>query len=56
MAERKAPAPDARDPAGEREEAIQRADLMESARAWAGSYHVTPKAPEAREADREAGQ
>jgi hypothetical protein len=56
MTEWKAPAPDARDPAGEREEAIQRADLMESARAWAGSYHVTPKAPEAREADREAGQ
>ena len=51
MTEWKAPAPDATGPAGEREEAIQRADLGESARAFR-SPHVTPKAPEAREADR----
>jgi len=53
MAEWKAPAPDAKDPAGEREEAKMYADLSDTLRTWARSYHA---APEAREADREAGQ
>jgi hypothetical protein len=52
----KAPAPDAKDPAGEREEAALYEDLSDSSRAWGLSYHAIPKAPEAKEADREAGQ
>ena len=51
MAEWKAPGPDARDPAGEREEAATREDLSDTLRTWARSYHAVPKA---READREA--
>ena len=35
MADWKAPAPDARDPAGEREEAELYADLSDSLRTWA---------------------
>ena len=52
MAGWKAPVPGAGDPAGEREEAAMRADLSDTLRTWARSYHAEP---EAREADREAG-
>ena len=52
----KAPAPGARDPAGEREEAGLHEDLSDSLRTWARSYHAEPEAREAGEAGREAGQ
>jgi hypothetical protein len=55
MSDWKAPAPDAKDPAGEREEAELYDDLSDSARTWARSYHAIPQAREAKEADREAG-
>ena len=56
MAQWKAPAPDARDPAGEREEAAMYEDLSDTLRTWAHSYHAEPEAREAGEAGREAGQ
>ena len=55
MAEWKAPAPDARDPAGEREEAALYADLSDSLRTWARSWPGAPQAREADEAELEAG-
>lgn len=55
MANWKAPAPDARDPDGEREEAELYEDLSDSLRTWARSYHATPQAREADEAEPEAG-
>ena len=56
MDEWKAPAPGARDPAGEREEAEIYEDLSDSLRTWARSYHAEPEARAAGEADREACQ
>ncbi len=57
MADWKAPAPDAKDPAGEREEARLYADLSETMRAWAHSYPCREEPREAgAEGDREAGQ
>ena len=51
----KAPAPDAKDPAGEREEAGLYADLGDSLRTWAHSWSSAPQAREADEAEPEAG-
>ena len=50
--------PDVPDPEGAREEAALRADLDDSLRTWARSWHVTPtpRGPEAEpEAEPEAG-
>ena len=55
MTEWKAPAPDAKDPAGEREETELYADLSDSGHAWARSYHAIPEASGADRADPEAG-
>ena len=49
MTEWKAPAPDAKDPAGEREETELYADLGDSLQTWAHSW---PSAAQAREAGR----
>jgi hypothetical protein len=56
LAEWKAPAPGARDPAGEREEAATYEDLSDSLRTWARSYHAAPEAREADAPGMEAGQ
>ena len=56
MSDWKAPAPGAKDPAGEREEAELYDDLSDSGRTWARSYHAIPQAREADRADPEAGQ
>lgn len=55
MADWKAPAPDAKDPAGEREEAELYADLGDSLQTWAHSWSSTAQAREADQADPEAG-
>ena len=55
MADWKAPAPDAKDPAGEREEAELYADLGDSLQTWARSWSSAPQAREAEHSDREAG-
>ena len=49
MAEWKADAPGASDPAGEREQAAMYEDLSDTLRTWARSYHAAPEAdaPEA---------
>ena len=49
------PAPDARDPAGEREEAELYADLEDSLRTWARSWPSVPQVRGAEQADPEAG-
>jgi hypothetical protein len=56
MADWKAPAPDAKDPAGEREEAELYTDLGDSLRTWARSWQSSPQ-PEAiaKRGDFEAG-
>ena len=56
MAEWKAPSADARDPAGEREEAAMGEDLSDTLRTWARSYHAAPEAREADAPGMEAGQ
>jgi len=51
----KVPAPDARDPAGEHEEAELYADLEDSLRTWARSRPSVPQVRGAEQADPEAG-
>ena len=55
MADWKAPAPDARDPAGQREETAQYAELEDSLRTWAHIWVSVPQAREADQAEPEAG-
>jgi len=55
MAGWKAPAPEPRDPAGEREEAAQYAELEDSLRTWAHSWSSAPQEREADQAEPEAG-
>jgi hypothetical protein len=54
MADWKAPAPDAKDPAGDREEADLYADIEGSLRTWARSWESVPQ-PKAEHSDPEAG-